>query len=119
VVALVIGAVSEALLLGSKGGVAPDKILDVLGGGLAGNKVMEVKREKFLTHNFTPGFRAELHHKDLGIALSAAREWGVTLPLTAVVDQMFLAMRKKGWGKEDHSGLLRVIEDMSDYQVGS
>lgn len=119
VVALVIAAVSEALLLGSKGGVAPEKILDVLGGGLAGNKVMEVKREKFLTHNFTPGFRAELHHKDLGIALSAAREWGVTLPLTAVVDQMFLAMRKKGWGKEDHSGLLRVIEDMSDYQIGT
>lgn len=119
VVALTMAAVSEALVLGSRGGVAPDKILDVLGGGLAGNKVMEVKREKYLTHDFTPGFRSELHHKDLGIALSSAREWGLTLPFTALVDQMFQAMRQKGWGKEDHSALLRVIEDLSDYQSGS
>ncbi|HZF56929.1 MAG TPA: 2-hydroxy-3-oxopropionate reductase, partial [Rubrobacter sp.] len=82
VVALTIEAVSEALVLGSKGGVAPEKILDVLGGGLAGNKVMEVKREKMLTHSFDPGFRIELHHKDLGIALAAGREYGVTLPVT-------------------------------------
>lgn len=119
VVGLTIAAVSEALVLGSRGGVAPEKILDVLGGGLAGNKVMEVKREKFLTHDFTPGFRSELHHKDLGIALSAAREWGVTLPLTAVVDQMYGAMKRKGWGKEDHSALIRIIEDLSDYEAGS
>lgn len=117
VVGITIAAVSEALLLGAKGGVAPEKILDVLGGGLAGNKVMEVKREKFLTHNFTPGFRAELHHKDMGIAMSAAREYGLVLPLTAIVDQLFLAMRKKGWGAEDHSGLLRVLEDLADYQI--
>lgn len=117
VVGITIAAVSEALLLGSKGGVAPDKLLDVLGGGLAGNKVMEVKREKYLTRNFTPGFRAELHHKDMGIALSAARECGLVLPLTAIVDQLFLAMRRKGWGREDHSGLLRVLEDLSDYEV--
>ena len=117
VVGAIIGAVSEALLLGSRGGVAPDKILDVLGGGLAGNRVMEVKREKYLTHDFTPGFRAELHHKDLGIAMSAAREYGLVLPLTAVVDQLFLAMRRKGWGREDHSGLLRILEDLADYQV--
>ena len=117
VVGIVIAAVSEALLLGSRGGVAPEKILDVLGGGLAGNKVMEVKREKYLSHDFAPGFRAELHHKDLGIALSAAREYGLVLPLTAIVDQLFHAMKRKGWGKEDHSGLLRVIEDLSDYQA--
>ena len=117
VVGITIAAVSEALLLGAKGGVAPDKLLDVLGGGLAGNKVMEVKREKYLTRNFTPGFRAELHHKDMGIALSAARECGLVLPLTAIVDQLFLAMRKKGWGGEDHSGLLRVLEDLADYEV--
>lgn len=117
VVGGIMAAVSEALLLGSKGGVAPEKILDVLGGGLAGNRVMEVKREKYLNHDFTPGFRAELHHKDLGIAMSAAREYGLVLPMTAIVDQLFLAMRKKGWGKEDHSGLLRVFEDLADYQV--
>lgn len=118
VVALTIEAVSEALVLGSKGGVAPEKILDVLGGGLAGNKVMEVKREKFLSHTFEPGFRSELHHKDLGIALSAGREYGVALPVTALVDQMLLSMRRKGWGGEDHSALLRVIEDLSQHEIG-
>ena len=118
VVALTIEAVSEALVLGSKGGVAPEKILDVLSGGLAGNKVMEVKREKFLSHKFDPGFRSELHHKDLGIALAAGREYGVVLPVTAIVDQMLLTMKKKGWGSEDHSALLRVIEDLSQHEIG-
>ena len=118
VVALTIEAVSEALVLGSKGGVSPEKILDVLGGGLAGNKVMEVKREKFLSHNFDPGFRSELHHKDLGIALAAGRKYGVALPVTAVVDQMLLTMERKGWGGEDHSALLKVIEDLSGHEIG-
>jgi 2-hydroxy-3-oxopropionate reductase len=118
VVALTIEAVSEALVLGSKGGVAPEKVLDVLSGGLAGNKVMEVKREKFLSHTFDPGFRSELHHKDLGIALAAGREYGVVLPVTAIVDQMLLVMKKKGWGGEDHSALLRVIEDLSQHEIG-
>ena len=117
VVALTIEAVSEALVLGSKGGVSPEKILDVLGGGLAGNKVMEVKREKFLSHTSDPGFRSELHHKDLGIALAAGREYGVALPVTAVVDQMLLTMRRKGWGGEDHSALLRIIEDQSGHEI--
>jgi 2-hydroxy-3-oxopropionate reductase len=119
VVALTIEAVSEALVLGSKGGVAPEKILDVLSGGLAGNKVMEVKREKFLSHKFDPGFRSELHHKDLGIALAAGREYGVALPVTAIVDQMLLVMKRKGWGGEDHSALLRVIEDLSQHEIDS
>ena len=117
VVALTIAAVSEALVLGSKGGVAPEKILDVLGGGLAGNQVMKVKRQKFLEHTFDPGFRSELHHKDLGIALSAARTYGLALPLTSLVDQLFQAMKQKGWGREDHAGLLRVIEDLSSYSI--
>jgi 2-hydroxy-3-oxopropionate reductase len=117
VVALTIEAVSEALVLGSAGGVAPEKVLEVLSGGLAANKVMEVKREKFLSHEFEPGFRSELHHKDLGIALAAGREYGVVLPVTAIVDQMLLAMRKKGWGGEDHSALLRVIEDLSQREI--
>jgi 2-hydroxy-3-oxopropionate reductase len=119
VVALTIEAVSEALVLGSKGGVAPEKILDVLGGGLAGNKVMEVKREKMLTHSFDPGFRIELHHKDLGIALAAGREYGVTLPVTAVVDQMLQELRMRGRGDRDHSALLTLIEDSSGHQIGS
>jgi 2-hydroxy-3-oxopropionate reductase len=119
VVALTIEAVSEALVLGSKGGVSPEKILDVLGGGLAGNKVMEVKREKMLTHSFDPGFRVELHHKDLGIALAAGREYGVTLPVTAVVDQMLETLKMRGRGVQDHSALLTLIEESSGYEIGS
>jgi 2-hydroxy-3-oxopropionate reductase len=118
VVALTIEAVSEALVLGSAGGVSAQKILEVLSGGLASNKVMEVKREKFLSHSFEPGFRSELHHKDLGIALAAGREYGVVLPVTAIVDQMLLSMRRKGWGEEDHSALLRIIEDLSQHTIG-
>ena len=97
VVALTIEAASEALVLGSKGGVSPEKILDVLGGGLAGNKVMEVKREKFLSHTFDPGGKVAYHRKDLGIALAAGREYGIVLPVTAVVDQMFRALMARGW----------------------
>lgn len=119
VVALTIEAVSEALVLGSKGGVAPEKILDVLGGGLAGNKVMEVKREKMLDHSFDPGFKVELHHKDLGIALAAGREYGVTLPVTAVVDQMLQDLKMRGRGDRDHSALLTLIEESSGHEIGS
>jgi 2-hydroxy-3-oxopropionate reductase len=119
VVALTIEAVSEALVLGSKAGVSPEKILDVLGGGLAGNKVMEVKREKMLDHSFDPGFRVELHHKDLGIALAAGREYGVTLPVTAVVDQMLETLKMLGRGDQDHSALLTLIEEASGHEIGS
>ena len=119
VVALTIEAVSEALVLGSKGGVAPEKILDVLGGGLAGNKVMEAKREKLLGHSFDPGFRIELHHKDLGIALAAGREYGVTLPVTAVVDQMLQDLKMRGRGDLDHSAILTLIEESSGHEIGS
>ena len=117
VVALTIEAVSEALVLGSKGGVAPDKILDVLGGGLAGNKVMEAKREKMLSHSFDPGFRVELHHKDLGIALAAGREYGVNLPVTAIVDQMLETLKMRGRGDQDHSALLTLIEESSGHEI--
>jgi len=119
VVALTIEAVSEALVLGSKGGIPPEKILDVLGGGLAGNKVMEVKREKMLEHSFDPGFRVELHHKDLGIALAAGREYGVSLPVTAVVDQMLETLKMLGRGDQDHSALLTLIEESSGHEIGS
>src|SRR5215216_3662825 len=119
VVALTIEAVSEALGLGSKGGVAPEKILDVLGGGLAGNKVMEAKREKLLEHSFDPGFRIELHHKDLGIALAAGREYGATLPVTSVVDQMLQELEVRGKGDLDHSAILTLIEESSAHEIGS
>src|ERR671911_854220 len=113
VVALTIEAVSEALVLGSAGGVSPEKILDVLSGGLAGNKVMEVKREKFLTREFEPGGKVEFHRKDLGIALAAGREYGVVLPVTAVVYQMFEALIARGRGGWDHSALLTLVEDLA------
>ena len=118
VVGLTIEAVSEALVLGSKAGVEPSKILDVLSGGLAGNKVMEVKRDKFLDHSFDPGFRVELHHKDLGIALAAGREYGVSLPVTAIVDQMLEALKVRGRGDRDHSAILTFIEDLAQHEIG-
>ena len=118
VVGLTIEAVSEALVLGSKAGVEPSKILDVLSGGLAGNKVMEVKRDKFLDHSFDPGFRVELHHKDLGIALAAGREYGVGLPVTAIVDQMLESLKAKGRGDRDHSAILTFMEDLAQHEIG-
>jgi 2-hydroxy-3-oxopropionate reductase len=113
VVALVIEAVAEALVLGSKGGVAPEKVLEVLSGGLAASRVIEVKREKFLEHDFTPGGKVEYHRKDLGIALEAGREYGVPLPATALVCQMFGALVAKGRSGWDHSALLTLIEEGS------
>jgi 2-hydroxy-3-oxopropionate reductase len=117
VVALTIEAVSEALVLGSKAGVDPSTIITVLSGGLAANRVMEVRGRNFLEHDFTPGFRAELHHKDLGIALQTAREYGVTLPNTAAVDQMLQVLRSRGRGDRDHSALLTYLEDLSQHTI--
>jgi 2-hydroxy-3-oxopropionate reductase len=113
VVALVIEAVAEALVLGSKAGVAPDRVVEVLSGSLASNMVLEVKGEKFLSHEFTPGGKVEYHRKDLGIALAAGREYGVTLPVTALVEQMFGVLEAKGRGGWDHSALLTLIEEGS------
>jgi 2-hydroxy-3-oxopropionate reductase len=118
VVALTIEAVSEALVLGSKAGVEPEKILTVLQGGLAGSKVIEAKREKFLSRSFEPGFRVELHAKDLGIALAAGREYGVALPVTAIVDQVLVAMEQKGLGDRDHSAILMHVEDLARHEIG-
>lgn len=119
VVALTIEAVSEALVLGSKAGVDPATIIEVLSGGLAANKVMEVRGRNFLEHDFTPGFRIDLHHKDLGIALATAREYGVALPSTAAVDQMLQALRSNGRGDRDHSALLTHIEDLAQHTIGA
>src|SRR5215211_813028 len=113
VVALVIEAVAEALVLGSKAGVVPDRVVEVLSGGLAANKVIEVKGEKFSSHEFTPGGKVEYHRKDLAIVLAAGREYGVTLPVTALVEQMFGVLEAKGRGGWDHSALLTLIEEGS------
>ena len=116
-VAVTIEAVSEALVLASKAGVDPERLIEVLSGGLAGNKVMEVRRRNFLEHDFTPGFKVELHHKDLGIDLRTARELDVFLPTTAIVDQMLSALLAAGDGGLDHSALLKVIEQASSHQI--
>jgi len=118
VVALTIEAVSEALVLGSKAGVDPAVILQVLSGGLAANRVMEVRGSNFLKHDFRPGFKITLHHKDLGIALAAGREYGVSLPVTAIVDQMLQALKLRGQGDQDHSALLTLIEDWAQHRIG-
>jgi 2-hydroxy-3-oxopropionate reductase len=119
VVAVTIAAVSEALVLGSKAGVDPERILDVLGGGLAANKVMEMRRRNFLEHDFTPGFRIDLHHKDLNIALESGDAYGVPLVVTGVVQQYMRALRAKGHGGDDHSGLLRLVEELAEHRIGS
>ena len=118
VVALTIAAVSEALVLGDKAGVEPDVILDVLGGGLAANRVMEMRRKNFLEHDFTPGFRIDLHHKDLNIALETGDAYGVPLPVTALVQQYLRTLRAKGHGGDDHSGMLRLVEELAEHRIG-
>jgi 2-hydroxy-3-oxopropionate reductase len=116
-VAVTIEAVSEALVLASKAGVDPERLIEVLSGGLAGNRVMEVRRRNFLEHDFTPGFKLALHHKDLGIALRTARELDVYVPTTALVDQMLAALEAAGEGDLDHSALLMVIEQQSAHRI--
>jgi 2-hydroxy-3-oxopropionate reductase len=118
VVAVTIAAVSEALVLGSKAGVDPERILDVLGGGMAGNRVMEVRRRNFLEHDFTPGFRIDLHHKDLNIALESGDAYGVPLPVTGLVQQAMRALRAQGHGGDDHTGLLRIAEELAAHRIG-
>ncbi|MEY2532394.1 MAG: 2-hydroxy-3-oxopropionate reductase [bacterium] len=118
VVALTIEAVSEALVLGSKAGVDPAVIIEALSGGLAANRVMEMRGRNFLEHDFTPGFRVDLHHKDLGIALASAREYGVALPSTAAVNEMLQALRARGLGDRDHSALLTHVEELAQHRIG-
>ena len=118
VVALTLEAISEALVLGSKAGVDPAIILQALSGGLAGSRVMEVRGRNFLEHDFTPGGRVSIHHKDLGIALAAARQYGVALPVTGVVDAMLQALEARGQGGQDHSALLTILEDWAQHRIG-
>src|SRR5437667_11321287 len=118
VVALVIEAVSEALVLGSKAGVDPAKILQVLNGGLAANRVIERLGASMLEHDFAPGGRIKTHHKDLGIILELGRMYGVSLPVSAQVDQMFASLVTRGRGDLDHTALLTYLEDLADHQIG-
>jgi 2-hydroxy-3-oxopropionate reductase len=117
VVALVIEAVSEALVLGTKAGVQPETILKVLSGGLGQTKLMDMRGPTMIQHNFEPGFKARLHRKDLGIILRTAHELGVVLPVTALIDQMFTRLIQNGRGDQDHSSLLTIIEELSNHSI--
>jgi 2-hydroxy-3-oxopropionate reductase len=117
-VAVIFGGLAEALVLGSKLGVDPAAILDAVGGGMAANRIMEVRRDNFLDHDFAPGFKVDLHHKDLEIALGAGGEVDAPLPLTAEVQQMFRQLRAAGHGEEDDSALLRVAEQRASHRLG-
>jgi 2-hydroxy-3-oxopropionate reductase len=112
-VAITIAGVSEALVLGDRLGVEHQVILDVLSRGLAANRVMEMRRDNFLSGTFTPGFRADLHHKDLEIALSSAGQANVPLPLTAAAQQLFRQLRAAGRGGEDHTAILAAVEALA------
>lgn len=118
VVALNYAAVSEALVLGSKAGVDPNKIIEVLSGGLAASRVLEMRGPTMVAHHFAPGFRVNLHRKDLGIALATGKEHGVPLPATALVSQLFDSLAAVGRGDLDHSSLITILEDLADYTVG-
>jgi len=117
VVAVVIEAVAEALVLGAKAGVDPGRIADVLQGGLAATKVLEMRRENMLTGRFDPGFRIRLHLKDLKNALELARETDVALPAAAQVEQLMRAMVAAGRADYDHSGLVTLVEDLAGFRL--
>jgi 2-hydroxy-3-oxopropionate reductase len=108
-----IQALAEALVFLEAYGVDTEAALEVLGGGLAGSKVLEQKKSNMLERSFEPGFRIDLHHKDMGIVTSAAREAGVVLPLGAMVAQLMASARACGDGQLDHSALLRGVERLA------
>ncbi|WP_281347416.1 2-hydroxy-3-oxopropionate reductase [Nesterenkonia halophila] len=113
IVAVNIQALAEAVGFLEAYGVDTDAALQVLGGGLAGSKVLDQKGRKMLDRSFDPGFRLQLHHKDMGIVTSAAREAGVATPLAASVAQLVAATVQQGNGHLDHSGLFTLVEQLS------
>lgn len=119
IVALTIEAVSEALLFAAKAGADPAKVRTALLGGFAASRILEVHGERILRRNFTPGFRIELHQKDLNLALSAARKMGVSLPNTATCQELFNSCVALGGQAWDHSGLVRALETLAHYEVKS
>lgn len=105
--------IAEAIVFLEASGVDPETALQVLGAGLAGSTAMARKGSGMLCRDFEPGFRLELHHKDLGIAMAAARENGLALPVGALVAQLVAALVAQGHGGEDHGALLRLADELS------
>lgn len=118
VVALTIEAVAEALVFAAKAGADPAKVRQALMGGLAASRILEVHGERMITRSFDPGFRIELHQKDLNLALEGARALGVSLPNTSTTQQLFNSCAANGGAKQDHSALVRALERMAGHQLG-
>jgi 2-hydroxy-3-oxopropionate reductase len=106
-------ALAEALTLARKAGLDRELTLKALGGGLAGSRCLEQKTPNYVAGSYKPGFKVELHHKDLGLIMESARVLGVPLPVTAVVQELFGALRVKGGGTLDHSGIITLLEDLA------
>jgi 2-hydroxy-3-oxopropionate reductase len=117
IVALNIAAMSEAFVLASKAGVDPEKVFDAIKGGLAGSTVLNAKAPMVLQGNYKPGFRIELHIKDLQNALDTAHEIGVPIPLTSQVMEMMQALKVDGKQGEDHAGLIQFYEKLAGVKV--
>jgi 2-hydroxy-3-oxopropionate reductase len=117
IVALTIEAVGEALLFASKAGADPAKVRQALMGGFAASRILEVHGERMVKRNFQPGFRIELHQKDLNLALAGARSLGLSLPNTASAQQLFSACVANGGAAWDHSGLVKALELMGKHEV--
>jgi 2-hydroxy-3-oxopropionate reductase len=118
IVALTIQAVAEALIFASKAGADPARVRAALMGGFANSRVLEVHGEKMIKRAFEPGFRVDLHRKDLGLALAGARALGLYLPGTAGANALLNACAAQGGGAWDHSGLVRVLELMAHHEIG-
>jgi 2-hydroxy-3-oxopropionate reductase len=118
IVAITIQAVAEALVFASKAGADPARVRQALMGGFANSRILEVHGERMVKRTFDPGFRIDLHRKDLGLALAGARALGLYLPGTASANALLDACAARGGGAWDHSGLVRALELMADHEVG-
>jgi 2-hydroxy-3-oxopropionate reductase len=118
IVAATIEAVGEALLLASKAGVDAEKVRAALMGGFASSRILEVHGERMTKRTFNPGFRIELHQKDLNLALSTAQSLGVSLPNTATCQALFNACAAHGGKAWDHSAMVRALEYLADHEIG-
>jgi 2-hydroxy-3-oxopropionate reductase len=119
IVALTIEAVGEALLFASKAGADPAKVRQALMGGFASSKILEVHGERMIKRTFNPGFRIELHQKDLNLALSGARALGISLPNTATCQELFNACAANGGSAWDHSAMVRALEMLAKHEIKS
>jgi 2-hydroxy-3-oxopropionate reductase len=118
IVALTIEAVGEALLFASKAGADAGRVRQALMGGFASSRILEVHGERMVKRSFDPGFRIELHQKDLNLALNSARKIGVSLPNTATCQELFNACVAHGGKAWDHSGMVRALENMANFEIG-